>query len=137
MKNLKGIFLLSFVFSFFISVSQSSSTPVNINPKLKEAAVKANQKNQERKKQVITSTSQVKKNKVETIQNRFQLDENDQYQGRKDEFLSQLVIKDIPDDFPKYEKWMGVKHYNEIIEDYYKNHLEIVKEKVKNKLLRK
>lgn len=74
---------------------------------------------------------------VQTVGEGFQLDENDQYQGRKQEFLSQIIIKEIPVDFPKYEKWMGVKHYNEIIEEYYKMHLDIVKESVKNKLLRK
>lgn len=137
MKKITGIVLVTFVFFTYNVSSQSSSAPAGNNPALKEAAIKANHKNQERKKQVITGSGQVQKKQVQTIQNRFQLDENDQYQGRKDEFLSQLIIKDIPDDFPKYEKWMGVKHYNEIIEDYYKNHLEIVKEKVKNKLLRK
>ena len=48
-----------------------------------------------------------------------------------------MVVAEIPNDFPKYEKWMGIKHYNEIIEEYYRKHLDIVKEKVKNKLLRK
>jgi hypothetical protein len=137
MKKIKEIVLVTFLFFTYSVTSQTSSAPAGNNTALKEAAIKANQKNQERNKQGITGTNQVQKNKVETIQNRFQLDENDQYQGRRDEFLSQLIIKEIPNDFPKYQKWMGVKHYNEIIEDYYKNHLEIVKEKVKNKLLRK
>lgn len=73
---------------------------------------------------------------VDTGGKSFQLDENDPYQGRKEEFLSQITLKELPSDFPKYEKWMGVRHYNNIITEYYKKHLDIVTPKVKEKLTR-
>lgn len=110
--------------------AQTSSAPAGNNPVLKEAALKSNNKNQIKKNQ----SSETQKN---TYSNYFQLDENDPYQGRKSEFLNQLIVPELPSDFPKYEKWMGVKHYNQIIDDYYKNHLDILKERVKNKILRK
>lgn len=57
--------------------------------------------------------------RVDTNGKSFQLDENGPaYQGRTEEFLSQITLKELPLDFPKYEKWMGVRHYNEIISDY-------------------
>jgi hypothetical protein len=64
----------------------------------------------------------------------FQLDENDPYQGRKDEFLAQIILKELPNDFPKYEKWMGVRHYNQIIDEYYKKHLDILIPVLREKL---
>jgi len=127
------IALLAFTNSLF---SQANTVPAENNPKLKEAALKANQKNQQRKVKTSPSTAVSNSKQVKTIPNSFQLNENDQYQGRREEFLSQMIVKEIPSDFPKYEKWMGVRHYNEIIEEYYKKHLDIVTEKVKNKLSR-
>jgi hypothetical protein len=71
---------------------------------------------------------------VDTQGKSFQLDENDPYQGRKDEFLAQITLKELPQDFPKYEKWMGVRHYNQIIDEYYKKHLDILIPVLKQKL---
>ena len=71
---------------------------------------------------------------VDTQGKSFQLDENDPYQGRKDEFLAQITLKELPQDFPKYEKWMGVRHYNQIIDEYYKKHLDILIPLLKQKL---
>jgi len=62
------------------------------------------------------------------------LDENDPYQGRKEEFLSQLIVKELPADFPKYDKSYGVKNYNHIIDDYLSKHLDIVQPYLKTKL---
>lgn len=71
---------------------------------------------------------------VDTQGKSFQLDENDPYQGRKDEFLAQIILKELPKDFPKYEKWMGVRHYNAIIDEYYKKHLDILIPSLRQKL---
>lgn len=90
------------------------------------------------KTKVSTSPAQTKNSnvqpQVDTQGKSFQLDENDMYQGRKEEFLSQLTVKELPSDFPKYEKWMGVRHYNEVIDDYYKKHLDILIPSVKQKM---
>lgn len=64
----------------------------------------------------------------------FQVDENDPYQGRREEFLSLLTVKELPADFPKYNKSYGIKGYNFIIDDYLANHKNIVIESVKMKL---
>jgi hypothetical protein len=135
MKKIKAIIFIAIVFFASKSYSQTTSAPAGNNAALKEAALKANQKKQERKNQSTSNATQ--SSSKQAAANSFQLNEDDQYQGRKDEFLSQLIIKEIPTDFPKYEKWMGVRHYNEIIEEYYKKHLDIVTEIVKSKLLRK
>lgn len=137
MKKIKVIVLIT-ILSFTHTVfSQTTSAPAGNNPTLKEAAIKANQQKQLKKNSSSSTPSLNSSKKVETIPNNFQVDENDNYQGRREEFLSQMIVKEIPNDFPKYEKWMGVRHYNEIIEEYYKKHLDIVTDKVKNKLLRK
>lgn len=137
MKKIKVIVLITIVVFTNSLFSQVNSAPAGNNPKLKEAALKANQKNQQRNVKTTPSKTVNNSKQINTITNSFQLNENDQYQGRREEFLSQMIVKEIPSDFPKYEKWMGVRHYNEIIEEYYKKHLDIVTEKVKNKLLRK
>lgn len=80
-----------------------------------------------------TNTNTVQK-QVDTQGKSFQLDENDPYQGRKEEFLSQITLNELPSDFPKYEKWMGIKSYNQIIDEYYRKHLDILKPVVRNKL---
>ena len=118
MKNHnQNIFITAFL--IFITVSGFSQTQKSTTPKSSHGT---------------TNSSNSKK--VETSSPGFQLDENDPYQGRKSEFLNQIIVPEIPVDFPKYEKWMGVRHYNEVIEDYYKKHPDILKESVKNKLLR-
>lgn len=134
MKKFKGIILIAILIFAFSGFSQTNSAPAANNPALKEAALKANKNKSNQKEQKSQNNSS--SSKSSTINN-FQLDENDPYQGRKAEFLNQLIVSEMPADFPKYEKWMGVKHYNQIIDDYYRNHLDILKEKVKNKLLRK
>ncbi len=130
MKKIKEIIVIIILFCTYNIFSQATS--VNGNPALRETALKANQK---RQMQTSKNTREVSSSKVQTTSNHFQVDENDQYQGRKEEFLSQMIVKEIPTDFPKYEKWMGIRHYNEVIEEYYKKHLDIVQEDVKNKLI--
>ncbi len=131
MKKIKTFTtLLIILFGVNNIEAQVSSAPAGNNPALKEAALKSQKSTPVLKEQ---SSSTPKNNTSST----FQLDENDPYQGRKAEFLNQLIINELPADFPKYEKWMGVKHYNQIIDDYYRNHLDILKETVKNKILRK
>lgn len=110
-----------FLFSLFfttITFSQVERPSVNKTPEEKGTA-----RTSEPRKQQEVKTSSV-----------FQLNENDAYQGRKGEFLAQIIIKELPKDFPKYEKWMGVRHYNEIIDDYYKKHLDILIPSLRQKL---
>lgn len=62
-------------------------------------------------------------------------DENDMYMGRKNEFLNAMTVKELPPDFPKYQKEWSVKDYNAVVDAYYTTHLDILKEKPKQKIL--
>ena len=61
-------------------------------------------------------------------------DMNDKYMGRKSEFLYVLTTTDLPADFPVYDKQWGVKEYNAVVNAYYINHMDILKEAYKQKL---
>ena len=62
------------------------------------------------------------------------VNENDPYMGRTQEFLDRLTVNQLPSDFPKYEKSYGVSGYNDVVDNYYRSHPAIVKEWVKAKL---
>lgn len=62
-------------------------------------------------------------------------DVNDKYMGRKDEFLNSMIVKTLPEDFPIYDKSWGVKEYNAVVEAYYTTHMDILKDRVKEKML--
>jgi hypothetical protein len=55
--------------------------------------------------------------------------------GRKNEFLNAMIVKELPLDFPKYQKEWSVKDYNAVVDAYYTTHLDILKEKPKQKIL--
>jgi len=63
------------------------------------------------------------------------INEEDIYQGRQKEILNNLTVKEIPVDFPKYQKGKGIKWYNEQMDNYYRTHPTIVTELVRKKLL--
>lgn len=133
------LFIICFLCSSQILISQESKfRKVEQNPKQTSTQSQPNNIEGQLKTKVSyakepNTTSNVQK-RVDTEGKSFQLDENDSYQGRKEEFLSQIILKELPMDFPKYEKWMGVRHYNEVIDDYYKKHLDILNPIVKQKL---
>ncbi|MBS1637130.1 MAG: hypothetical protein JST26_14525 [Bacteroidetes bacterium] len=79
-----------------------------------------------------TETKQI--TQVETNGKSFQLDENDPYQGRKEEFLSNLTVKELPADFPKYDKSYGVGGYNTLVDQFYMTHQDILVESVRRKM---
>ncbi len=61
-------------------------------------------------------------------------DVNDKYMGRKDEFLNSMIVTELPADFPVYDKQWGVKEYNAVIDAYFMTHMDILKERVKQKV---
>ena len=61
-------------------------------------------------------------------------DVTDTYMGRKNEFLNALIIPELPPDFPVYSKQWSVREYNDVVETYYMSHLDILKERVKQKV---
>lgn len=141
MKKINGINTL-FIICFF-SISQSLFSQQNNSKHVGESPQNTQKKGSSSSdsqiKTKVSTSAAVPKNtntqpQVDTQGKSFQLDENDMYQGRKEEFLSQLTVKELPSDFPKYEKWMGVRHYNEAITDYYKKHLDILIPSVRQKM---
>lgn len=71
---------------------------------------------------------------VSKVRSVSSIDENDPYMGRKAEFLNNLTISELPADFPKYDKSYGLRYYNNIIDNYYSLHKDILKEKVRKKI---
>lgn len=135
---MKTLFIICF-FSISQYVFSQQNNPKHVGESSQNTEKKSSSSNTSQLKTKVSTSSAVAKNnntqpQVDTQGKSFQLDENDMYQGRKEEFLSQLTVKELPSDFPKYEKWMGVRHYNEAISDYYKKHLDILIPSVKQKM---
>jgi len=63
------------------------------------------------------------------------INENDPYMGRTEEFLHVMVINKLPTDFPKYEKNMGLRYYNNLVDNYFEQHLDLLQERYKQKIL--
>ena len=128
MKKIKSLVTLMLTISFF-SISQNLLSQENNSNRVGDKP-----RGTTKTRVSASDNNSTVQKRVDTNGKSFQLDENDPYQGRKEEFLSQITLKELPSDFPKYEKWMGVRHYNEVISDYYKKHLEILIPSVKQKL---
>lgn len=62
------------------------------------------------------------------------INEDDPYMGRTEEFLHIMVVDKLPADFPKYDKSMGLRKYNQIVDNYLASHLYLLKDKWKEKL---
>jgi hypothetical protein len=62
-------------------------------------------------------------------------DMNDKYMGRKEEFLGNMTVTQIPADFPLYDKNLSLEQYNKMVDTYYMNHKELLKDRVKEKII--
>ena len=142
MKKFNGIKIVLIICFFsmaqitFAQESNSKQTDKSVGQTVKKGT---SERSSEVKTKAVTSSASSSSNndvqkRVDTQGKSFQLDENDAYQGRTEEFLTLFTVKQLPADFPKYEKWMGVRHYNEAITDYCQKHLDIVTPIVKQKL---
>jgi Zn-dependent metalloprotease len=129
MKKFKGIIFL--VLTFLTSVVFSQTTPVSSSKEQTKQSVK---KNQEKKAIGLEQTVSAPSKQIQTTGPGYQLDENDPYQGRTQEFLSLLTVKELPSDFPKYKKNLGVGGYNALLDEFLATHKDIVIESVKRKL---
>jgi len=135
MKKSTTLFSVLFTIYFFCISQITFSQDRNTNQARKKATT--NEVSSVQTKSVTsvnTNNTNNAQKQVDTQGKSFQLDENDVYQGRAEEFLTLFTVKQLPSDFPKYEKWMGVRHYNEVITDYCRKHLDIVTPIVKQKL---
>lgn len=62
------------------------------------------------------------------------INEDDPYMGRTEEFLYIMVVDKLPADFPKYDKSMGLRKYNQIVDNYWASHPYLLKDKWKEKV---
>ena len=79
---------------------------------------------------VASSSTQTKVTQADPLP----YDVNDKYMGRKDEFLNLMIVPELPSDFPVYDKQWGLKEYNAVIDAYCMNHMDILKDRVKQKV---
>jgi hypothetical protein len=109
------------------SFSQASSAPAGNNPALKEAALKANQQRLQEKNKSTESIASTSPTYV------GQLNENDKYMGKGQEFLNMTTLESLPADFPQYQKGWDFVEYDGRVEKYFKEHKQILKDVYKAK----
>jgi hypothetical protein len=120
------------VFLFFIGVlgmKGQNKTPTdgaraNPSPALKAEAEK-------NKTQVLSRRT---KTNPEATASKSPIDANDEYMGRRQEFLGNLTVKEIPGDFPKYKTEYSLSYYNQLVDNYYLTHKDVVQPWVTKKL---
>ena len=135
LKAIKIVFILCFIgMGQTVFSQQNNSKQTEKKQSVKNGTLSGNPDIKVKATTTKASGNSTGQSPVDTQGKSFQLDENDAYQGRKDEFLAQITLKELPQDFPKYEKWMGVRNYNQIIDEYYKKHLDILIPSLKQKL---
>jgi hypothetical protein len=131
---MKKIFFYSLsllILSSFTELNAQESKPVpNDNPALKEAAIKAKAQRMETQKNKPAPAQLA----VTKPASKSPIDENDIYMGRKAEFLSNLTVNDLPTDFPKYDKSYGLRYYNNLVDNFYFTHKDILKDGPRQKL---
>ena len=132
MKAIKLVFVSISLIGFI--AMQAQETPIsNNNEHLKQDADKARVQRMQRDKAKLASSN----NKVVAVNKpayKNPIDENDVYMGRKDEFLGNLTVNELPADFPKYEKSYGLRYYNNIVDNFYASHKDILKAHVRQKI---
>ena len=124
MKKIKKIIFLAFLLFAFGAKAQTQN---------KSSQQSAKPTQEKRSVGMVHSEPTVAK-QVQTTGSGYQLDENDPYQGRTQEFLSLLTVKELPSDFPKYNKNLGLGGYNALLDEFLATHKDIVIESVKRKL---
>ena len=109
------------------SFSQTNSAPAGNNPALKEAALKANQQSLLDKNKSSESIASASPTYI------GQLNENDKYMGKGQEFLNMIILESLPSDFPQYQKGSDFVEYDGQVEKYFKEHKQILKDVYKTK----
>lgn len=98
-------------------------------PTLEKEAIKA----RERRNEVLLAKKKQEsaKSAVEYVS---PVNEDDIYMGRKAEFLGNLTVSELPSDFPKYDKSYGMRYYNNLVDNFYSSHMDILKPAVRQKM---
>lgn len=133
MKLLR-LFLLGFFIIGFVGANAQEQMSNEAKAKARKDITKA-QANKNRTTKPINSVGGVNNSGYVTNEPANKnLNENDIYMGRKAEFLNNLTVTELPSDFPKYDKSYGLKYYNNIVDNYYGAHKDILKPGVKEKI---
>ena len=132
MKLLRLI-LLGFFITGFVSANAQEQMSNEAKAKLRQDIIKA-QANKNRTTKPINSVSSVNNGSYVTNGSVNNINEDDIYMGRKAEFLNNLTVTELPSDFPKYDKSYGLKYYNNLVDNYYGAHKDILKPGVKAKI---
>lgn len=127
---MKQAFTLSlFLFSFTVFSQQKSAVPKSEKPATPQSTVSTSETDKNPRSAATSGKSQSK------AATPLPYDVDDKYMGRKAEFLNNLTVSELPADFPVYEKQWGLKEYNQVVDAFYLNHQDILKEKVKAKII--
>ena len=127
-----GGFSIGFFVGFANAKAQTSEQrATNTNPKVKEAAMKARAGTTSQQHSVKITGKEGQNPDYAGLQG---VTEDDPYQGRTQEFLNLMVVIKLPTDFPTYEKGTGIKYYNQVVDNYFRQHLDLLKEQPKQKL---
>lgn len=127
MKRVYALVAILMSISFSTKLfSQEKSAPAANNPALIEAANKAFLK--------IRQSNEESAPKKGTASNHYNpIDVNDIYMGKKLEFLKMITLSELPNDFPKYHQVMSFVDYDGVVEQYFKEHKNILKDAYKTK----
>jgi hypothetical protein len=121
MKQFFTLSLLLFSFSVFSQRTVSKDDP---------APAATSETNAVTQQRTSATSSQIRTSEPAKLP----YDVNDKYMGRAAEFIGNLTVSELPHDFPVYEKQWSLKEYNQVVLAFYYNHMDIVREPVKEKL---
>ncbi len=128
MKKIRAIAIIAII--LFTGIVKAQSSSPNNKEKLKANAQKANIERQSKP----SPKSETKPAGTEGANLAIQLDENDPYQGRKQEFENMFSAKKLPADFPLYHKSYGIRGYNQVIDSYCAGHLNLLTPQLREKI---
>jgi hypothetical protein len=131
MKLLR-LFLLAVFFVGFVRANAQTQMSDEAKTKLRQNVIKA----QANKAKPINSVGSVNNGSYVTNGPVNNINEDDIYMGRKAEFLNNLTVSELPSDFPKYDKSYGLRYYNNLVDNYYGAHKNILQPRVKEKMER-
>ena len=126
MKKSCVLIIPAFLFFCKVGLGQTNTTKsTNSATQVQKNQIQTEEKNTSVRKNSAT---------IRTESHPLPYDVNDKYMGRKVEFINMMNVSELPTDFPVYEKQWDLKKYNAVVEAYFINHKDLLKEKVKQKL---
>jgi hypothetical protein len=130
MKKTKLVLTALILFTVLVVNSQTAHPQPAKSPSLKENAEKSN---------LSRKTKQMEQKSASTkgtpgVSNAVVINENDTYQGRREEFEKLFLSQKLPSDFPTYHSSYGIRGYNQMIDSYCAHHLDLLVAPVRQKI---